>query len=607
MNEMSIRSTSVTNSSSSQNGIGDKADKVSALAALASSFHELIHKVSTNVDTGLSAIAEKQGLSAVSNTRDTSPEYDDSRNNHREYENNNHVAREKDENRTDSHKEKPHNHRKEDSSRDLERVTRDEHGSVQDFEDAPSQNRAENNSATHADRPQNDGRRDESRNDNSETSNTDNELSEGAANTLNSGNGSGNRTSSNGSRNTDVAGALAQSTTLGNGLDPTQVATQASSQSLNEERLISGNDKTSSSLGNTTATAASSKAAGVHSPNASRSQAAGNNGQIQASSNSQNQGQTETANKNQGNIQLQAQQIARALGETTRMALNVNVANESETLTSRPTNPLASGIALAADSRSQPQAGQQQNSHAAAPNQMQINVANGGQAQGNQAQGSNPQNSQLQSLSQVTNDGKGPNGSSNTAQVGNTSTTSVGGESTSNTTSLNSNGQTQQTQSPQQASQLQRNAQAQGGQNGPTAADQVSVRITRALQAGNDRISIRLNPADLGRVEVKMELAHDGRMTAIITADNRDTLELLKRDASQLQKALEAGGLDLDSNNLAFNLRGDDNQTADGGDGSVGNTSIEEEPEAEVVEVEPELMLNPEDIVLGEGRIDVRA
>ena len=133
------------------------------------------------------------------------------------------------------------------------------------------------------------------------------------------------------------------------------------------------------------------------------------------------------------------------------------------------------------------------------------------------------------------------------------------------------------------------------------------MRISRALQAGNDRISIRLNPADMGRVEVKMELASDGRMSAVVTADNRETLELLKRDASALQKALEEGGLDLDSGNLAFNLRGEDGQTADGGDGSVGTPDLEEELAEQTVDAQPELILNPEDVVLGEGRVDVKA
>ncbi len=50
--------------------------------------------------------------------------------------------------------------------------------------------------------------------------------------------------------------------------------------------------------------------------------------------------------------------------------------------------------------------------------------------------------------------------------------------------------------------------------------DQVSVQITKALKAGVDRINIQLKPANLGRIEVNLELSQDGRVAAVVTADN---------------------------------------------------------------------------------------
>ena len=113
--------------------------------------------------------------------------------------------------------------------------------------------------------------------------------------------------------------------------------------------------------------------------------------------------------------------------------------------------------------------------------------------------------------------------------------------------------QTQQTARPQQALQS-------------SVAEQVSVKITKALQAGQDRITIRLNPAELGRVEVKMELTFDGRTTAIVTAENRDTLDILRRDSAELQKALQESGLQLGDGDLTFNLRGDESNMAEEND-----------------------------------------
>ncbi|MGB0670055.1 MAG: flagellar hook-length control protein FliK [Rhodospirillales bacterium] len=90
---------------------------------------------------------------------------------------------------------------------------------------------------------------------------------------------------------------------------------------------------------------------------------------------------------------------------------------------------------------------------------------------------------------------------------------------------------------------------------GQNVADQVNVQITKALADGQDRISIQLKPAELGRVEVQIEMAKDGKLTAVITADNKDTLDLLKADAKMLEKALQDAGLQADSGSLAFNLR----------------------------------------------------
>lgn len=97
--------------------------------------------------------------------------------------------------------------------------------------------------------------------------------------------------------------------------------------------------------------------------------------------------------------------------------------------------------------------------------------------------------------------------------------------------------------------------------------DQVAVRISKAVADGLDRINIQLRPAALGRVSVSMELGHDGRIQAVVTADNTGTLDMLKQDARALEKALAEAGLKTDSGSLSFNLRGQEK----GGDGAGGN------------------------------------
>lgn len=92
----------------------------------------------------------------------------------------------------------------------------------------------------------------------------------------------------------------------------------------------------------------------------------------------------------------------------------------------------------------------------------------------------------------------------------------------------------------------------------PPVAEQVSVQISKAVKAGVDRIDIQLRPKELGRVDVRLELAGDGRVSASVTVDNRETLEMLKTDARGLERALDDAGLKADSNSLSFNLRGHD-------------------------------------------------
>ncbi|WP_142848912.1 flagellar hook-length control protein FliK [Telmatospirillum sp. J64-1] len=86
-------------------------------------------------------------------------------------------------------------------------------------------------------------------------------------------------------------------------------------------------------------------------------------------------------------------------------------------------------------------------------------------------------------------------------------------------------------------------------------ATQVAAHIQRAVAEKQDRITIQLRPAHLGRIDVQLDLS-EGRIQAVVTADQRDTLELLQRDSRGLEQALKDAGLQTDSNSLNFQLRG---------------------------------------------------
>ncbi len=94
------------------------------------------------------------------------------------------------------------------------------------------------------------------------------------------------------------------------------------------------------------------------------------------------------------------------------------------------------------------------------------------------------------------------------------------------------------------------------------AADQVKIGITQGLKAGFDAISVQLEPADLGRVEVRLEV-QDGRAQVLVTANKQDTLDMLQRDARALEQALAEAGIEADTSGMEFMLGGNEGQEGD--------------------------------------------
>lgn len=89
----------------------------------------------------------------------------------------------------------------------------------------------------------------------------------------------------------------------------------------------------------------------------------------------------------------------------------------------------------------------------------------------------------------------------------------------------------------------------------PAPVEQVAVQIKKAIGEGADKINIKLQPANLGKVEVRMEIGKDGVLTANVIAEKPETLELLQRDVRGLEKVLQEGGLKTDTQSFNFSLK----------------------------------------------------
>lgn len=105
----------------------------------------------------------------------------------------------------------------------------------------------------------------------------------------------------------------------------------------------------------------------------------------------------------------------------------------------------------------------------------------------------------------------------------------------------------------------------------PGMIDFVPFALAFAHQAalGASSFSIRLDPPDLGRVDVKLHVDGAGNLNAHMTVERSDTLNLMQSDRGQLERALAQVGLDSGKTNLQFSL----NQNPSSGQGGSGGGS----------------------------------
>lgn len=99
-----------------------------------------------------------------------------------------------------------------------------------------------------------------------------------------------------------------------------------------------------------------------------------------------------------------------------------------------------------------------------------------------------------------------------------------------------------------------------GGQRGgaegqPTPLHVVPVEIGLRALAGSKRFDIRLDPPELGRVDVNLEISDKGEVSAKLVVDRVETLHLLQRDARTLERAFEQAGLKPSDGGVDISLR----------------------------------------------------
>lgn len=91
---------------------------------------------------------------------------------------------------------------------------------------------------------------------------------------------------------------------------------------------------------------------------------------------------------------------------------------------------------------------------------------------------------------------------------------------------------------------------------------QMGVEIARATKAGREELRVRLNPVELGAIEVKLSFDDRGTVRAVVAAESASALDMLRRDSAELSRALADAGIRSDAQSFRF-----DSRAGSGGEG----------------------------------------
>jgi flagellar hook-length control protein FliK len=132
--------------------------------------------------------------------------------------------------------------------------------------------------------------------------------------------------------------------------------------------------------------------------------------------------------------------------------------------------------------------------------------------------------------------------------------------------------------------------------------DALAVNIAAKSKDGEKHFDIRLDPAELGRVDVKLSIDDAGKTQASLTAEKPQTLELLQRDRHTLERALRDAGLDLTGGGLNFSLKGQERDANTGSQPRGRGLSVTAIAETNAVNAAQSLSR----IASADSRLDIR-
>jgi len=107
----------------------------------------------------------------------------------------------------------------------------------------------------------------------------------------------------------------------------------------------------------------------------------------------------------------------------------------------------------------------------------------------------------------------------------------------------------------------------------PATTVQVYTRMIERFDGRAQRFEVRLDPAELGRVDVRIEVGADKKVHAVLAAHDSAALTDLMRGQRALERALTDAGFDLADGGVKFQLASDSNHNAQTGKGDARSPS----------------------------------
>lgn len=83
----------------------------------------------------------------------------------------------------------------------------------------------------------------------------------------------------------------------------------------------------------------------------------------------------------------------------------------------------------------------------------------------------------------------------------------------------------------------------------------LAAEIAARHKAGGSRFEIRLDPPELGRIDVRLDVDRSGRVRSTLIVEKPETLDLLRHDLRSLERALDQAGFKSDPGSISLGLK----------------------------------------------------